>query len=128
MKLKRHDDFVEHAAELLSPLGTVRTRAMFGGHGIYVDEVFMAIIAGDTLWFKVDNGNRADYEALGYGPFKPFGDQAMTMSYHEVPAEVFDDRLAIVEWGRKAIEAALRGKPKAKPKTKTKAARDRQRP
>ena len=124
MKLKRHDDFVEHVAELLSPLGTVRTRAMFGGHGVYVDEVFMAIIAGDTLWFKVDDDNRADYETLGYGPFKPFEDQAMTMSYHEVPADVFDDRLAIVEWGRKAIEAALRGKRKAKSKT----ARSRQRP
>ena len=48
MKLKRYDDFVEHVAELLSPLGTVRVKAMFGGHGIYVDEVFMAIIASDT--------------------------------------------------------------------------------
>ena len=28
MKLTRHDDFVEHVEDLLSPLGTVRTRAM----------------------------------------------------------------------------------------------------
>ena len=116
MKLTRHDDFVEHVEDLLSPLGTVRTRAMFGGHGVYVDEVFMAIIADDTLWFKVDDCNRADYEALGYGPFKPFDDQAMTMSYHEVPAEVLDDRLAVVAWGRKAIEAALRAKRKPRAK------------
>ena len=48
MKLKRHDDFVEHVAELLSPLGTVRVKAMFGGHGIYVDEVSLAMIAMNT--------------------------------------------------------------------------------
>lgn len=124
MKLQRHDDFVEHVAELLSPLGTVRVKAMFGGHCVYVDEVFMAIIASDTLWFKVDDGNRADYEALGSAPFKPFPDKSMVMSYHEVPADVLDDRLAIIEWAGKAIEAALRGRRKARPGT----ARGRQRP
>ena len=30
---------------LLAPLGPVRTRAMFGGRGIYVDDLLMALIA-----------------------------------------------------------------------------------
>ena len=106
MKATRRDDFVDHVCELLAPLGDVRPRAMFGGHGIYVDDVFCAIVADDTLYFKVDDSNRADYEALGSGPFKPFADKPMVMSYYEVPAEVMDDRSAIAAWGRKALAAA----------------------
>jgi DNA transformation protein len=109
MRGTRRDDFVEHVCELLAPLGEVRPRAMFGGYGIYVDELFCAIVMSDTLYFKVDDGNRADYEAAGAAPFKPFAGRKMVMSYYEVPARVMDDRRAIVEWGRKAMEAARRG-------------------
>ena len=108
MKATRRNDFVEHVCDLLAPLGEVRPRAMFGGHGIYIDGVFCAIVASDTLYFKVDDGNRADFEALGAGPFKPFEEKGMVMSYYEVPAEVLDDRHAVVDWGRSAIEAARR--------------------
>jgi DNA transformation protein len=109
VKGTRRDNFIEHVCDLLAPLGEVRPKSMFGGYGIYVDEVFCAIVATDTLYFKVDDGNRADYEALGAGPFRPFEGKQMVMSYYEVPAHVMDDRRAIVDWGRKALEAARRG-------------------
>ena len=102
----RRQDFVEHVCDLLTPLGAVRPRSMFGGYGIYIDDAFCAIVADDTLYFKVDDSNRADYEALGSSPFKPFADRPMVMSYYEVPAEVMDDRSAIAAWGRKALVAA----------------------
>jgi len=117
MKLNhRYDDFVEHVCELLEPLGTVRPKRMFGGWCIYVDEIPTGLIQGDTLWFKVDDGNRADYEAAGVGPFKPFPDKEMVMSYWQVPESVMDDRRAMVDWGRRAYEAAVRSavKPKRK--------------
>jgi DNA transformation protein len=108
VKARRHDDFVEHVCELLAPLGEVRAKAMFGGYGIYLDETFCAIVASDTLYFKVDDRNRPDYEALGYAPFKPFDDKPMVMSYYEVPAEVIDNPSSLLEWGRRACEAARR--------------------
>ena len=108
----RHDDFVEHVCDLLAPLGEVRPRAMFGGYGIYVDDLFCAIVAADTLYFKVDDGNRPDFDALGATPFKPFEGKQMVMSYYEVPARVMDDRRTIVEWALKAMEAARRGRAK----------------
>jgi DNA transformation protein and related proteins len=117
MKLnRRHDDFVEHVCELLDPLGTIRRKRMFGGWCIYVDEVPTGLIQDDTLWFKVDDGNRGDYESAGVGPFKPFPDKETVMSYWQVPESVMDDRRAMVDWGRKAYEAAVRsaGKPKGK--------------
>jgi len=36
--------------ELLAPLGTARTRRRFGGHGIYRDELFIALFAFGRLW------------------------------------------------------------------------------
>jgi DNA transformation protein and related proteins len=114
MKVTRHDDFVEHVCELLAPLGVVRSRRMFGGWCVYVDDIPTALVANDTLWFKVGDQNRADYEAAGTGPFKPFPDKDMVMSYWQVPESVVDDRRAIVAWGRKALDAAVRSS--AKPK------------
>lgn len=108
MKLARHDDFVEHVCELLAPLGTVRPKRMFGGWCIYVDGIPTGLVAGDTLWFKVDEGNRADYETAGVGPFKPFPEKDVVMSYWQVPDSVMDDRRGIVDWGRRALEAATR--------------------
>jgi DNA transformation protein len=108
VKGTRRDDFVEHVCDLLAALGEVRPKSMFGGYGIYVDEVFCAIVMDNTLYFKVDGGNRPDYEALGAGPFRPFEGKQMVMSYYAVPAQVMDDRRSIVEWGRRAVEAARR--------------------
>ncbi len=45
----------------------VRARNMFGGVGIYGNDLFFALIADDTLYFKVDDTNRPDFEALGMG-------------------------------------------------------------
>ena len=52
----------------LAPLGTVRARKMFGGVGIYYNDVFFAILYRGRLYFKVDDANRPAYEAAGTGP------------------------------------------------------------
>ena len=53
---------------------------------------------------------RPDFEAKGCGPFKPFTDKATILSYHEAPAEVFEDTAQMLIWGRKALDAALRAR------------------
>jgi TfoX N-terminal domain len=52
------DPFVLHACELLSCLGPVQAKRMFGGYGLSVDGMNVAIIAFDTLFLKtnVDTG------------------------------------------------------------------------
>ncbi len=63
--------FRDHVLDLLAPLGPVAARPMFGGFGIYLDGVMFALIADDTLYLKVDEGTRPDYEAAGSAPFRP---------------------------------------------------------
>jgi DNA transformation protein len=88
----------------------VRARSMFGGVGIYARDLFFALIADDTLYFKVDESNRPDFVACGMGPFRPFGDQAETMQYYQVPEDLLEDPDELSRWAAKAIGAARRAK------------------
>jgi len=110
--MPKSNDFVETVCEHLAPLGQVRARTMFGGWGIYVDGRFCAIVHRDALYFKADEISRAEFEAKGLRPFKPFPDQATVMSYYDAPADVFEDPAEMLAWGRKALEAALRNQKK----------------
>lgn len=91
----------------------VRARNMFGGVGIYADDFFFALIDDDTLYFKVDESNRPEFEARGMGPFQPYGEEGETMGYYRVPDDLLEDSEALAQWAEKAI--AVAGRAKAKP-------------
>lgn len=110
MTMTQPTDFVRYACEHLAPLGQVSARSMFGGWGLTIDDQFCAIVHRDTLYLKVDDMTRPDFEAKGCGPFKPFTDKSTILSYHGAPAEVFEDAAQVLVWGHKALDAALRGR------------------
>jgi DNA transformation protein and related proteins len=102
---------VDHCLELLSPIGTPRAKRMFGGYGLYVDELFVALIAFDKLYLKVDAQNRPQFEAAGCSPFVYDGKaKPVTMSYWTVPAEAMESPALMQPWARSAMAAALRAK------------------
>jgi DNA transformation protein len=84
----------------------LRDRSMFGGVGIYAGDFFFALIADDTLYFKVDDSNRSAFEARGMGPFMPYGPSGEVMQYYEVPADLLEDPEALSPWVEQAIEVA----------------------
>jgi len=99
---------VEHCTELLAPLGAVRVRRMFGGHGIYVDELFIAIIAFDRLYLKAGAETRARFEAAGCEPFVYNSKtQAVALGYWTAPAEAMESPALMAPWARLAVQAAL---------------------
>ena len=111
---------VDHCLELLAPLGAVRAKRMFGGHGLYIDDLFVAIIAFERLYLKVDAQTQAAFEAAGCAPFVYDGKGTpVTMSYRTVPAEAMESPHLMQPWARLAIAAALRAraaKPSAAPR------------
>ena len=111
---------VAHCLELLAPLGAVRERRMFGGHGLYLDDLFVALIAGDNLYVKVDAASQPAFAAAGCAPFVYEGQsKSITLSYWTVPAEAMESPAAMQPWARHAIAAALRAraaKPSAAPR------------
>ena len=97
-----------YVLEQLQVIGNVTAKAMFGGVGLYSQSRFFGLIADDTLYLKVDDGNRGDYERVGAGPFRPYGDESYSMHYYELPAEVLEDRSELRVWAEKAVAAARR--------------------
>jgi DNA transformation protein len=116
-------NFVAYVLEQLTQVPNVTSRRMFGGVGLYADGLFFGLIAEDTLYFKVDDSNRTEYEQHGSKAFCPFPDKSeFSMSYFDLPAEVFEDAEELTRWARKSVHvAAAAASSKANKKTKTKA-------
>jgi DNA transformation protein len=100
--------------QLSRVLPGVRTRRMFGGVGVYSNDMFFALVDDDVLYFKVDDTTRPDFEALGLGPFRPFGDEGETMQYYQVPAELLENTDDLRTWADKAVGVARRRKTRAR--------------
>jgi DNA transformation protein len=90
----------------------IRGKSMFGGVGIYAREFFFALIADDTLYFKVDDSTRPAFEARGMDPFLPYGESGEVMQYYRVPEEFFEDSEALARWAEQAIRVARRARGK----------------
>ncbi|WP_421860952.1 TfoX/Sxy family protein [Parvibaculum sp.] len=123
------NEYKAFVAEQLEPLGTVRIRNMFGGAGVYLDDLMFGLIAGETLYFKVDERNRSDFEAEEMVPFlyEPPSGKTIAMSYYELPERLYDDPDELVHWARKALDAAFASKA-AKPVKKKSAQKKTARP
>lgn len=106
--MAKENEFCEHLVDLLSPLGEVTYRHMFGGHGIYVDGHIVAIAADAELYLKADEVNRPRFEELGMERFQPFPGRDTAMPYHRVAAEMLDDRDRLLELARTSVEVARR--------------------
>ena len=103
--------FLAHLRELLEPLGRITLKSMFGGHGIYCDGLFFALVADGRLYLKVDAHSRADFEAAGCAPFVYTGQQQpIAMSYWSVPESALDSPGDMRPWARLALDAAARKK------------------
>jgi DNA transformation protein len=107
------DDYLQYVLEQLAGLGQVTPRRMFGAVGLYHEDRFFALISRDTLYFKVNDTNRQNYEERGMERFRPFDDKPLwSMTYYTVPAEVLEDAEECVIWARKSVATAtLAAKP-----------------
>jgi DNA transformation protein len=102
-------EFVEHVLEMLEHCGAIRAMRMFGGYGLYRDDLMFALVADDVLYFKTDGESRGLFEERGLSPFVYVrkGERTKT-SYYTAPEEVFDGPEVAETWVRVACEAALR--------------------
>ena len=112
-------DYLAYVLEQLAGLAGLSARRMFGGVGLYCEELFFGLIDNDTLYLRVNDDNRADYTARGMSAFRPYADRPeLSMSYYEAPADVLEDPAQLVSWARRSVAVAmaagkLAGKPAA---------------
>jgi DNA transformation protein and related proteins len=100
--------FLAYILEQLAALAGLRSRRMFGGVGLYSGELFFGLIDDDTLFFKADASNSADYIARKMPRFMPFPERPeAVMAYYQVPADIIEDDEALGQWARKSVAVAL---------------------
>ena len=126
-------DFADYCCELLSGVGTPVPKRMFGGWGISVDGVTIAVIAdlgklggsNQKLYLKVDDVTKAQFEAAGGKRFEMVSKDGKTMgmNYFTTPDETMESPDAMLRWARLALNVALDAKSKAKPRVKAKPAK-----
>lgn len=102
-------EYQAYALELLEPFGPVQAKRMFGGAGLYLDTTIFAVIMNDTLYLKVDDQNRADFDAEDMAVFDPFNDgKRIIKSYRECPSRLLEDAQELCRWARKSWDAGRR--------------------
>lgn len=112
-------DFADYCCELLASVGPCKARRMFGGWGISVDGMSVALIAdlgtGEKLWLKADEETRAQWLAAGCARFtytstKNGVTRDLGMNYYSAPEEAMDSPDAMRPWARLALGCALHAK------------------
>ena len=95
--------FLDHVLEQLEGAKGLKSRAMFGGYGLYIGESFFGIVHGGSLYMRTDEASRPDYLKAGSRPFNPKG-KVELHRYYEVPAHVLDDSEELLRWARRATK------------------------
>jgi DNA transformation protein len=96
--------------DLFAEFGPVTLRRFFGGEGIYADDVMIAMVFGDRIYFKTDAESRKAYldersEAFSFVK-KGTGETVVT-GWYAVPERLYDDPECFAGWARTARDVAL---------------------
>src|SRR5882757_6415696 len=104
------DSFAEFLREQLTPIGRVTMRRMFGKTGVFCDGVMLGMVTENTLYFRVDDHNRAIFKEAESAPPLNYAKQGATidLAFWRVPERLFDEPDELVTWARAALAAAHR--------------------
>jgi DNA transformation protein and related proteins len=104
------DSFAEFLREQLAPLGRLTMRRMFGKTGVFCDGVMFGMVADNTLYFRVDDDNRATFKEAESLPPLNYESQGriIDLSFWRAPDRLFDEPDELVRWARAALAAAHR--------------------
>ena len=112
--MKRVNEFVEHLHEVFRLFGSIHSKPMFGGYGIYHQGLMIGLVANDTLYLKTDALSAPQFSEAGCMPFEyTKNGTTMKMSYASAPIELFDDPEMAKDWASLAYAAALQSRKKS---------------
>jgi len=105
-------DFKAYVEELFAGLGFVRLKPMFGVVAVYADDLMLAIVAEDTLYFRVDDEVRPQFEAAGSAPFtfNTRDGREVPISFWRAPDDAMEGADEAEPWARLSLSVALRKK------------------
>ncbi len=102
--------FAAFLCEQLTPLGRITLRRMFGKHGVFCDGVMIGMVRDNTLYWRVDDGNRAFFREAAASPplnYEKKG-ELIDLAFWRAPERLLDDPDELLAWARAALGAARR--------------------
>jgi DNA transformation protein len=112
-------DFADFLRDQLAPLGRITLRRMFGKTGVFCDGVMLGMVTDNTLYFRVDDKNRATFAEAQEAPPLNYRKKGSTidLSFWRAPERLMDEPDELVDWARAALGAARRVAAKRKPRS-----------
>lgn len=103
------EGYVSYILDGLRPLGSVRSKRMFGGHGIFLNNLMFALVIDDQLYIKADSESEGRFKAEELERFS-YQKQGKTcyINYYQAPEVCLDDPDELVQWGQLGYRAAVR--------------------
>ncbi len=102
---------LEELLDALSGIGPIYAKRFFGGTALMFDGTQFGFYVKGDLYLRVDDGNRAVFEASGSRPFQyqqSNGKVVVVKAFYAVPEPALDDRGELCRLARGAIDAGLR--------------------
>jgi DNA transformation protein len=101
----------DYVLEQLERVPGLTSQKMFGGVGYSSHGLFFGFLhRNGAVFLRVDEANRAEYEARGctnfHGKISTPGERIKGMPFFTVPEDVLEDPDELEAWARKAITAA----------------------
>jgi DNA transformation protein len=105
--MSRSDSFKDYIVEdVLGHIEGITSRAMFSGHGIYLDGVIVGLIIDGTFYLKTDKKKKSAGE---YFEYERSG-KIISLPYVTVPLEILEDREKIKERIYESFEVGKKAK------------------
>ncbi len=94
--------------DLFQFFGPVSVRRMFGGEGIFADDLMIALVTSDDqMYLKTSDATRRAFLAEQRKPFSfAKGGRKIDTAYYAVPDRLLDDPEEFAQWVKRAQDVA----------------------
>jgi DNA transformation protein len=104
-------EFVSYIVDLMQIIGPVRSRPMFGGFGIFLNNLMFGLVVNGVLYLKVDRITRPAFEARDLEAFSYLkNNKPVAIAYYQAPEEALENSEDMALWAKQAYDVALNTK------------------
>ncbi len=98
---------LKDSMRLFEQFGSVKSRSMFGGFGIFIDDAMFALVVNNQLHIRADDQSAKKYQQQGYEPYvyKKRGFPVVT-KYFALPENFWDTPEEIISKAKIALDHA----------------------
>ncbi len=98
---------LKDSMKLFEPLGTIKSRSMFGGFGLFADETMFALVVNNQLHIRADQQTSSNFETQGLKPYvyKKRGFPVVT-KYYAISNDLWESSEHLIEVAKQSLEQA----------------------